>query len=230
MAVEKRDSELILTDGGFATQLTRYIDGDKPFDENPLWSAAFNLTHPKPIYEVHRDFLKAGADLIRTNTYQASVMGYRKHLKLDDYQIADVFKRTIRAALDARDDFDAGRHDPSRKFILVLVSIGPYGAYLADGSEYNGNYVDTVPAEEIREFHRQRLDVIAGEPIDGLAIETIPSVKEAEIIVDLLNELYPTLKFWISFNCQVSFRNYLLVVKLLLGPYVLIAGLYQNSP
>ena len=86
----------------------------------------------------------------------------------------------------------------------MLASVGPYGAWLADGSEYTGAYGDTVPDEEIKAFHKERLDVLLRRPVDGLVIETIPLQKEAELVVDLINQFYPEVKFWISFSCKVG--------------------------
>lgn len=149
----------------------------------------------------HRDFLLAGADLIRTNTYQATVEGYKRYLNLTEDESEDVFQRTINLALEAKREF---QKDNPQKDIKVLASIGPYGAWLSDGSEYSGCYAESVADEVIRKFHKDRLDVIMrGSLVDGLAIETIPVQREAEIIVDLLNEFYPQTKFWVSFSCKV---------------------------
>lgn len=191
---------VFLTDGGFGTHLQSYVDDGEMDGE--LWSARFNVTRPEAVLATHRDFLLAGADLIRTNTYQASAPGYQRYLQMTREQCQETFDTTIDLALQARKEYL--EEHPHRQ-IRVLASIGPYGAWLSDGSEYSGCYGDTVPAAVIRAFHKDRLDMILCRSgcIDALAIETIPVLNEAEIIVDLLNEFYPSVKFWVSFSCKV---------------------------
>ena len=69
----------------------------------------------------------------------------------------------------------------------VAASVGPYGAALADGSEYRGDY--GVPDRTLRDFHARRLEVLAAAEPDVLAVETIPDVREAEVLVPLLDDL-----------------------------------------
>ena len=64
---------------------------------------------------------------------------------------------------------------------LVAASVGPYGAMLADGSEYRGDYGLSV--RELRMWHRRRMQVLADSGADLLALETIPSVAETEAMV-----------------------------------------------
>lgn len=85
---------------------------------------------------------------------------------------------------------------------MVIASIGPYGAHLHDGSEYTGDYADHVPAKEITDWHRIRIDACLEGVVDALAIETIPCQMEAEALVEMLCEDYPDVKFWIAFQCK----------------------------
>ena len=111
-----------------------------------------------------------------------------------------MLRRSVELALNARDEFWAtpenrtGRYRP-----LVAASIGPYGAFLADGSEYTGDY--DLDGAGLAAFHRQRLEILAGCGADLLACETIPSAVEARVLVDLLEEL-PDSRAWISFSCR----------------------------
>lgn len=151
----------------------------------------------------------AGADLIRTNTYQASRPGYEKYLGMTREECEKTFQRTIGLAFQAKQEFMESGQGQGKGDIRVLASIGPYGAWLSDGSEYSGCYGDTVPVDVIKHFHKERLDVILRCGVDALAIETIPVLKEAEIIVDLLNEFHPKVPFWVSFSCKVG-REFLI--------------------
>jgi homocysteine S-methyltransferase len=105
----------------------------------------------------------------------------------------------------ARDEFWAvesnrvGRLRP-----LVAASIGPYGAMLADGSEYKGRYAATD--RTLEDFHRPRLAVLATCGADLLACETIPCLREAEVLARLLEE-FPELSAWIGFSCKDESHN-----------------------
>jgi homocysteine S-methyltransferase len=112
----------------------------------------------------------------------------------------DLLSLSVRLALEARDEFwreesnRMGRIEP-----LVAASIGPYGAYLADGSEYTGRY--DIPDSELLEFHRERWDVLANRGADLMACETLPAQREAEVLLRLLAET-PGQWAWMSFSCR----------------------------
>ena len=190
----KKQPALIL-DGGLATTLE-----DRGFDLNDdLWSARVLLEHPEAIARVHRNFLEAGADCITTATYQATFPGLAKH-GLDHDQAGVLMDMAVDLALTACENFwfqpknRAGRTRP-----LVAASVGPYGAYLADGSEYTGQY--GIGQDELRNFHLKRWEVLAGSGADLLACETLPNLEEAQVLLDLLHKT-PDRWAWFSFSCR----------------------------
>jgi homocysteine S-methyltransferase len=103
-------------------------------------------------------------------------------------------------ALDAKESFwrekgnRRGRLEP-----LVAASVGPYGAFLADGSEYTGDY--GISDLDLYEFHRGRWEVLAGKGADLMACETLPGQREAEVLLRLVEET-PGQWAWISFSCK----------------------------
>ncbi|MDP2577254.1 MAG: homocysteine S-methyltransferase family protein, partial [Candidatus Palauibacterales bacterium] len=127
-----RRQGVMVLDGGLATALE-----ERGYDlDDELWSAKVLLEAPDAIRQVHLDFLAAGADCISTSTYQASLPGFRKR-GLSDTAGAELLRRSIDLAVEARDMFwsePSNRQDRIRP--LVAASVGPYGAFLADGSEY----------------------------------------------------------------------------------------------
>lgn len=97
----------------------------------------------------------------------------------------------------------------------MAASIGPYGAHLHDGSEYTGSYSEKVSSDCLKEWHRRRIEACLEAGVDLLAIETIPCLVEAEVLVDMLYHEYPDVKFWVSFQCKVSSQLHsLLFLKL----------------
>jgi homocysteine S-methyltransferase len=173
----------VLLDGGLATELER-----RGHDlDDPLWSARVLLEQPEAIVQVHRDYLEAGADIVTTATYQATFVGLAGR-GLDREATTELLASAVALARRACDE--AGRPDA-----LVAASIGPYGAFLADGSEYRGDYGLCVDA--LVDFHGPRLDVLA--PLcDVVACETIPCLAEAQALARLL----PGLDAWVSFSCR----------------------------
>jgi homocysteine S-methyltransferase len=81
----------------------------------------------------------------------------------------------------------------------VAASVGPYGAFLANGSEYRGNY--GLTENELMDFHRPRMEALIDTGADLLACETIPCLVEAQALVKLLDE-FQTIQAWISFSCR----------------------------
>jgi homocysteine S-methyltransferase len=171
----------VLLDGGLATELERR--GADLHD--PLWSAKLLLEDPALIRQVHEAYVRAGADVVTTATYQLSFEGFAQR-GLDRNQTVDAARLSVRLAREA---------GPK----LVAASVGPYGAFLADGSEYRGDYGLSV--RQLMDWHRPRLETLADSGADLLACETIPCQAEAEALVCLL-EGFPHTLAWFSFSCR----------------------------
>lgn len=188
-------SGVVILDGALATELER-----RGADlRDPLWSARVLLEQPDLIRQVHYDYFAAGADVAITASYQATFPGLARR-GLSEKDAAKLMVRSVRLAQEARDDFWS---DPERRgdrcFPLVAASIGCFGAFLHDGSEYRGDYGLSV--HELIDFHRPRLDVLAGSGADLLACETIPCLTEAEALVRLLQR-HAERPAWLSFSCR----------------------------
>lgn len=186
---------VLVIDGALATELERR--GFNLKDE--LWSAKVLLEAPHAIKQLHYDYLKAGADCVITASYQATIEGFMKR-GLSRADAIDLLQKSVRLALEARDEFwaeEANRAGRAKPF--VAASVGPYGAYLADGSEYRGNY--GLSETQLMEFHRPRMKVLIEAGAEVLACETIPSPLEARALVKLLEE-FPGVHAWISFSCR----------------------------
>ncbi len=190
----KRQGVVIL-DGGLATEFeARGCDLN-----DPLWSAKVLLDDPELVKAVHLDYLRAGADCIASASYQASFPGLERR-GLDHRQGAELMRQAVRLAVEARDEFwGDGSDHPGRIRPLVAASVGPYGAYLADGSEYSGDYGVDRPV--LSTFHLERWHVLAESGADIMACETIPSALEAQILLELLH-LTPDIHAWFSFSCR----------------------------
>ncbi|CAI0459164.1 unnamed protein product [Linum tenue] len=193
-------------DGGFATQLETHGAAIN----DPLWSALCLIKNPALIKKVHLEYLEAGADIIVTSSYQvsnpphclATLPGFlSRGVSIEEAE--SLLQRSVRLAVEARDEFwDTVKGRPGNEYnrALVAASIGSYGAYLADGSEYSGWYGEDVTLEKLKDFHRRRLQVLAEAGPDLLAFETIPNKLEAQACVELLEEEEISIPSWICFS------------------------------
>jgi len=190
-----RRQGVVLLDGGLATALeARGEDLD-----DPLWSARVLLDAPEAVRAVHRDYLEAGADCIATVTYQATFEGFSRR-GLSDAEAEAALRSAVGIAVDARDAFwSVPSNRVGRLRPLVAASVGPYGAFLADGSEYTGDY--DLDEDGLVAFHRRRWHVLAASDADLMGCETIPSAPEARALLRLLAET-PGRWGWISFQCR----------------------------
>jgi homocysteine S-methyltransferase len=185
----------VMLDGGLATEMENR--GANLDDE--LWSAKMLIESPELIEKVHHDFLRAGADIIATATYQASFEGFANAGYVRDHA-ESLMQLSVDLAVLARETFWSDfRNHRGRIRPLVAASIGPYGACLHDGSEYHGNY--GLSHQELVDFHRPRMQVLAGTDADLFAFETIPSLLEAEALLELMQE-FPEKTACLSFSCR----------------------------
>jgi homocysteine S-methyltransferase len=149
---------------------------------------------------VHEAYLRAGADCVITASYQASFPGLAR-IGVDARDAADLLSLSTRLAVEARASFlDVA--DVRTRIVggpLVAASVGPYGAALADGSEYDGRY--RVDAAALRDFHRDRMEILAASGADLLACETMPSAVEVEVLLHVLDDL-PHAAAWMTFSCR----------------------------
>jgi S-methylmethionine-dependent homocysteine/selenocysteine methylase len=188
--------EVIVLDGGLATQL----EAQGADLSDALWSARLLVEDPDAIVDAHLAYFRAGGRVATTASYQATFEGFAaRGIGRQDGE--DLLRRSVELAAVARSRVEAERDDGVARF--VAASIGPYGAMLADGSEYRGRYGLTI--DELRAFHRDRLGVLAATHADVLAAETVPEVEEAIAVASLVAETEGAAA-WISFSCADGAR------------------------
>jgi homocysteine S-methyltransferase len=186
---------VLVIDGALATELERR--GCNLKDE--LWSAKILLEQPETIKQVHLDYFKAGADCAITASYQATIEGFAIR-GLNEKEAIALIQKSVKLAFEARDEFWADESNRiGRPKPFVAASVGPYGAFLADGSEYRGEY--GLTEKELMDFHRPRMKALIEAGAELLACETIPSLVEARAIAGLLRE-FPDISAWVSFTAR----------------------------
>ncbi len=192
-----KNQGFVVLDGALATELEQR--GANLNDT--LWSAKLLTENPDLIRQVHYDYIMAGANIITTASYQASYAGFANRGYSHDEATA-LMQLSVKLAKQARQQACADAHIDIPP--LIAASIGPYGAYLADGSEYRGHYGLSKTA--LMDFHRPRIQVLLESGADLLACETIPCIEEAQALISLLKE-FPNAQAWLSFSCQNEYQN-----------------------
>ncbi|MGD9483836.1 homocysteine S-methyltransferase [Streptomyces sp. TRM70308] len=158
--------ETLVLDGGLSNQLA-----DQGCDlTDALWSARLLADAPEQLRAAHAAYVAAGARVLITASYQASFEGFARR-GVPRRTAAGLFARSVHLARAAADGHA----------VYVAASVGPYGAVLADGSEYRGRYGRTTA--ELTAFHRPRVEALAAAEPDVLALETVPDVREAEALL-----------------------------------------------
>ena len=148
----------VVLDGGLSTELeARGHDVS-----SALWSARLLRDDPAAIVAAHAAFAAAGAQVATTASYQATIDGF----SAAGVDVAEARRLIASSVALAREGQGEG---------WVAGSVGPYGAMLADGSEYTGGYVADVGVRELRAFHRPRMELLAQAGADILACETVPA-------------------------------------------------------
>nr|AGT02789.1 homocysteine S-methyltransferase [Angomonas desouzai] len=185
---------ILVLDGALATELqSRGCDLN-----DPLWSGKTLIEEPTAIAEVEKSYLQSGARCIITASYQATPEILELRRNISSSEAYDIIKRSVQLAKQARDTYYKVSCEKPRVF--VAGSVGPYGALLADGSEYRGDYQRT--AEEFKSFHRDRMRALASAGADLFALETQPSAPEVRALVDLIETEFPNSQAWVSFTVK----------------------------
>ncbi|WP_318212138.1 MULTISPECIES: homocysteine S-methyltransferase [unclassified Streptomyces] len=159
---------VLVLDGGLSNQLE--AQGCDLSDA--LWSARLLADGPEQIEAAHAAYVRAGARVLITSSYQATFQGFARR-GVGREEAARLLARSVELARTSA--ADVGEE------VWVAGSVGPYGAMLADGSEYRGRYGLSV--RELEAFHRPRIEVLAAAEPDVLALETVPDVAEAEALL-----------------------------------------------
>ena len=176
---------MIKLDGGLSTALEN--NGNKL--TTSLWTGELIRSNPAQITKAHLDFINAGAQIIITSSYQLSYPGCGER----GWSEQETDQALITSTQLAKDAVSQ-----SGKAVKVAASVGPYGASLADGSEYKGNY--GVTKSLLKDFHSRRLELLISTSPDYLALETMPDTFEVEILLELLKDC--PIPFWISYSCR----------------------------
>lgn len=194
------EKQKLVLDGALGTQLEAIIPASSPLSVkgSPLWSTKVLLADPSIVEKVHLSYIEAGADVIMTSTYQALLQTLATHEKMSLEQAQKVWQTAVDVAEDAASSTD--------KRVYIAGSIGPYGAYLANGAEYSGDY-NGLSSTQLADYHRPLAEFyLNSKDTDAIAFETVPNFDEVKGILELMKDLFSKSsvrkEFFICFSCQ----------------------------
>ncbi len=179
----------VLLDGGFATE----AQAQGADLSGGLWSARLLAEDPALIESVHRAYLKAGAQIISTSTYQIHSDRFAKS-GVAVGKLEALLRRSVTLAESAVEETKELVHQD----VLIAASLGPFGAILANGSEYTGDY-GRHDLGEVEGHHAERIAVLKDTNADLFAFETLPRADEAHCIARLMRSI-PSQPYWLSFQ------------------------------
>jgi homocysteine S-methyltransferase len=191
--MERKGSVVI--DGAMSTALEK-----KGCDLNDaLWSAKVLIEEPQKIFDVHYDYFVSGANVAITASYQATEAGFLKK-GLSSERARGLIELSARLASDARREFTEKNPGTDAADYLIAGAVGPYGAYLANGAEYTGDY--SLTAQEYEDFHILRMQALRAGGADFFAFETLPRIDEASVLLALARRL--GMSSWVTFTLRDS--------------------------
>lgn len=193
------ENDILILDGALGTEIE-----NRGFNINhKLWSALCLIEKPNLIYDIHLDYLRAGADILTTSSYQISIQGLMENLKISENEALKILTSSVTLAKNAREDFlkeSSNTNQLKPTPILIGGDIGPYAAYLADGSEYTGQY--TIDQTGLENYHRKQIRGLQAAGCDFLIIETIPNHIEVKALIHLLETEFSTMEAYLSVTTQ----------------------------
>ena len=181
------EQDIVILDGF----MSRLLEEQGLEINHRLWTALALVEQPEAIYQVHKQYFDAGANVAITASYQATVKSF-EDVGYSEKQAIAYIERSVTLAKKAKQDSKGGQAK------WIAGSIGPYGAYLSDGSEYTGAY--QISDYELKDFHEERIKALIASGVDVLAIETIPRLDELRVILNIIAVInFPV---WVSISLK----------------------------
>ena len=181
------EQDIVILDGS----MSRLLEEQGLEINHRLWTALALVEQPEAIYQVHKQYFDAGANVAITASYQATVKSF-EDVGYSEKQAIAYIELSVTLAKKAKQDSKGGQAK------WIAGSIGPYGAYLSDGSEYTGAY--QISDYELKDFHEERIKALIASGVDVLAIETIPRLDELRVILNIIAVInFPV---WVSISLK----------------------------
>ena len=168
---------ILILDGAMGTMIQQYnlTEEDfrgKRFAQIPGQLKGNNdilcLTRPDVIWDIHRKYLAAGADIIETNTFNST------SVSMADYHVQEYVREinfaAVKLAREVADEFTALTPDKPR---FVAGSIGPTNKTCSMSPDVNNPAFRALTYDELAAAYREQMEAMLEAGVDALLIETI---------------------------------------------------------
>jgi 5-methyltetrahydrofolate--homocysteine methyltransferase len=190
-AIEKQlQDHILVLDGAMGTMIQRYPLEEADFRGERFASHAsslkgnndlLNITRPDIIFEIHKEYLAAGADIIETNTFSGTTIAQA------DYQLEDaVYDINFQGAKLARNAADLFTDKPR----FVAGSIGPTNRTASISPDVNNPGYRAVNFDELKTAYKEQIEALMDGGVDVLLIETVFDTLNAKAALFAANEVF----------------------------------------
>ena len=193
------DERILIIDGAMGTMIQRYKLEEKDFRGERFidWhkdvkgnNDLLSITQPQIIEAIHKEYLKAGADIIETNTFSSTSIAQA------DYDMQSLaYELNVAAAKCARnaiDRFLLETNDESEKFIAG--AIGPLNKTLSLSPDVNNPGFRTVTFDEVADSYYEQIRGLVDGGVDLLLIETIFDTLNAKAAIYAIKKYFRNTK------------------------------------
>lgn len=161
---------ILVLDGGMGTMVSQYGVTTGNTDE-------LSLTHPDIIRDIHRRYLKAGADLITTNTFSS------QRISQADYNLQDrCYELAFEGARLARECADEFSTEDRPRF--VLGDVGPTNKTASLSPDVNDPAARDITYDELFEAYSEQIRGLIAGGVDAILIETIFDTLNCKAAID----------------------------------------------
>ncbi|EFN76194.1 Homocysteine S-methyltransferase [Harpegnathos saltator] len=198
--------KVIVLDGALDKQLSRNMPHISETDEVLAMRAL--MYDQDAVYKAHLDFLRAGAQIIRTNTYRTTISLFPSAFGLpicicDQTRVITAValaKKAVRKYFEEIGGDSNNIEDYNQRRPLI--------AGCCDGYNFLpfydvGKITKELPISQLLSFHEERIDILVRSGVDILAFESISCLIEVIAISQALRK-YPTIRVWITFLCKMN--------------------------
>ncbi|MFG1607945.1 methionine synthase [Actinoplanes sp. NPDC049265] len=187
-------SRILVLDGAMGTMIQRHVFSEQDFrgERFAAWPSdvrgnndLLSLTQPDTIREIHREYLRAGADLIETNTFNA------QRISLADYGMQELaYELNLESARLARLEADAATEADPAKPRFVVGALGPTNRTASISPDVNDPGARNTSYEELVEAYLEQANGLVEGGADILMIETIFDTLNAKAAIFALETLF----------------------------------------
>ncbi len=187
--LEKR---VLVLDGAMGTMIQQYKFSEAEFrgERFKNWNSSLKgnndllcISHPEAIQNIHEAFLEAGADILETNTFNATSISQSDYGTQDF--VREINREAARIACEA-----AAKFSTPEKPRYVAGSIGPTNKTCSMSPDVNDPGFRSISFEELKHSYREQVEGLLEGGVDLLMVETIFDTLNCKVALVAISEIF----------------------------------------